>query len=361
VHRARRRLIRNLAGGAVALTIAIAVVAGGASVLVRIDSTHTPAAPTGATSIPTTSIDSPTPTSAPSGAPETSALTWNLVPDAGALRRDGEVLEHACCNGAIAAVDPASGDRRMLLRPGGLGAAAWSPDGTRLAFEIGCSIFGGATNPSVPCMDGSEDAGFSLMNATGKPTRIASYFRSGRPFSPYDRHFAWSPDGSKIALMLLGEGIYVANADGSNATLVGSPFDEFHGPPSWAPDGSALTYATEEGVFVVTSSGESTQLTDDGENPVWSPDGSRIAFSLSHAVFVVRPDGSDLKQIGDGYEFAWSPSGDRLVYHLEDRLDSGFAEQLWVVGADGSDPTEIVDSSGCGGHRRPHPHLDTQR
>jgi Tol biopolymer transport system component len=167
---------------------------------------------------------------------------------------------------------------------------------------------------------------------------------------PYDRHFAWSPDGSKIAFALLGEGLYVANADGSNATLVGSSSDEFHGPLSWAPDGSAITYATDDGVFVVASTGgEATQLLDGGENPVWSPDGSAIAFSRSDAVFVVRPDGSDLRQVADGYEFAWSPSGDRLTYHLEDPLDPGFAEQLWVVGADGSNPIEIVDSACCAG------------
>ena len=344
VRRGRRRLVRNVAGGALVAMIAVAAFAGGASLLVRKDSTPTPAGPTGGTSIPTFSVGTPAPTSVPTAAPETPALTGNLVPNAGPFRRDGEVLEHACCRGAIAAVDPASGDTRMLLRPADPGVAAWSPDGTRLAFEIGCRI-----NPSLPCMDGSEGAGFYLMNATGKPTRIASYSRSGLPYSPYDRHFAWSPDGSKIAFVLLGEGIYVASADGSNATAIGSPFDEFHGPPSWAPDGSALTYATEEGVFVVTSNGESTQLTDDGENPVWSPDGSRIAFSRSDAVFVVRPDGGDLKQIGDSNEFAWSPSGDRLVYQLEDALDPGFAEQLWVVRADGSDPTEIVDSSCCAG------------
>jgi Tol biopolymer transport system component len=188
------------------------------------------------------------------------------------------------------------------------------------------------------------------MNATDEPTLIASYHASGHIYMPFDRHFAWSPDGSEIAFELLGDGLYVADADGSNARWVGPSPDSFLGTPSWAPDGSAITYETDDGVFVVPSTGgEATQVADDGDDAVWSPEGSRIAFTGRDGIFVVRPDGTDLTRVGDGYEFAWSPSGDRLVYHLETPLDPGFSEQLWVVAADGSNPTEIVDSACCVG------------
>ena len=281
VRRGRRRLARNLAGGALAATIAVGAVLGGTSFLLSKGSAPAPAAPTGATSAPTT---------APPSEPATSdVLTGNLVPDAGPFRRGDEVLERVCCDGAIAAVDPATGETRLLVEPADLGEAAWSPDGTRLAFEISCGLSGGnINNPGVPCSGaGSEEAGLYVMNATEEPTLIASYYRTGRSHMPYDRHFAWSPDGSKIAFAVLGAGLYVADADGSNATLVGSPSDAFHGPPSWAPDGSAITYATDDGVFVVASTGgEAPQLTDDGKDPVWSPDGSRIAFTRADAVFV---------------------------------------------------------------------------
>jgi Tol biopolymer transport system component len=353
VRRGHRRLMWNIAGTALLVVALAGAVIGGASLL-RTSAPSTPASPTGATSgpSPAPSAEPSTSTGATSGAPPTSdLLTGNAIPDAGAFRRDGEVLQRICCNGALAAVDPASDHTRTLVGGDNVGEGAWSSDGTRLAFEIWCVFSGGGVNPSAPCTDsGSEDAGLYVMNATRESTLVASYYRSGRIYMPYERHFAWSPDGSRLAFALLGDGLYVMHADGSHAQLVGPPFDELHGPPSWAPGGSAIAYATDAGVFVVASTGgDVTQVSDDGTGPVWSPDGSSIAFSRSNAIFVVRPDGSDLTRIGDGHEFAWSPSGDRLVYQVETNAGDGFSEQVRVVGADGSDPTAIVDSSCCAG------------
>jgi dipeptidyl aminopeptidase/acylaminoacyl peptidase len=352
VRRGHRRLVWNITGTALLVVAVAGAVIGGASLL-RTSASSTPASPTGATAgpSPAPSAEPSTATDATSGGPGTSALlTGNRVPDAGPFRRDGEVLEYVCCNGGIGAVDPASGETRTLAEPSDLGVAAWSPDGTRLAFEVSCGISVRGANPGTPCTDGSEDAGLYLMNATDEPTLIASYHASGHIYMPFDRHFAWSPDGSEIAFELLGDGLYVADADGSNARRVGPSPDSFLGTPSWAPDGSAITYATDDGVFVVHSTGGgATQVADDGDDAVWSPEGSRIALTRRDGIFVVRPDGTELTRVGHGYEFAWSPSGDRLVYHLETPLDPGFSEQLWVVAADGSNPTEIVDSPCCAG------------
>ncbi|HET8525805.1 MAG TPA: hypothetical protein VFM81_04135 [Actinomycetota bacterium] len=324
VRRGHRRLAGKLAGGALVLAAVVAALAGGASLLRT--APGTPAAPTGTTS---------------GGLPQ-------LAP----FRIGGEVLQHECCDGALEAVDPDTGQGRHLL-DAPIGQAAWSPDGTRLAYDVSCSFGGGGganTQRSTPCGDdASRPAGLYVTDTTGERTLVASYYGSGHYYQPYIRLFAWSPDASKLAFIVLGDGLYVARADGSDASRLATVEDSWS-PPSWSPDGSAIAYQSDGGVSVVsTDGGAPTTIATDGSAPVWSPDAASIAFGTQNGIFVVRPDGSDLAKVGDGYEFAWSPTGDRLVYHIERGSAGGFEEELWVVGPDGSNPTAIVRSDCCAG------------
>lgn len=324
VRRGHRRLAGKLAGGTLVVAAIVAALAGGASLLRT--APGTPAAPTGTTS---------------GGLPL-------LAP----FRLGGEVLQHECCKGALQAVDPETGQGRHLL-DAPIGQAAWSPDGTRLAYDVSCSFGGGGANTQrfTPCGDAaSRPAGLYVTDVTGERTLVASYYGSGQYYQPYIRLFAWSPDASKLAYIVLGDGLYVARADGSEATRLASFEESGDAPPSWSPDGSAIAYEAEGTVSVVPAGGgEPTILATEGHAPAWSPDGTSIAFSTQSGIFVVRSDGSDLTQVGDGYEFAWSPTDDRLVYHIERGSAGGFEEELWVVGSDGSNPTAIVRSDCCAG------------
>ena len=273
----------------------------------------------------------------------------NPEPSLPVFRLDGEVLQHVCCDGALQAVDPATGQSRLLLDDE-VGQAAWSPDGTRLVYEIPCSIGAASANPSSPCSDTrSRPAGIWVLDGSGERHQVSSFFESGYFYQPYERHVSWSPDGTRLAFVRLGEGLYVADADGSGATLL-APFDDAAGPPAWAPDGTAIAFAADGGVYTVPSGGGTpTQLSDDGRAPAWSPDGTLIGFSNDVGIWVVNPDGTGMTGVGNGYEFAWSPSGDRLAYHVERQADGGFLEELWVVTPDGSDPSAIIRSECCSG------------
>ncbi len=153
--------------------------------------------------------------------------------------------------------------------PGGEYLAAWSPDGTRIAF--GNQVDAGSGDLYV------------LDVESGNVTPLVD--RAGFDWAP-----AWSPDGSTIA--------FESDADGS--------FDIW----SVRTDGTDLR-----------------RLTDDGgaENmPVWSPDGARIAFVSDTTgdgeIWSMARDGTDQRNLtespstGDGYwGLDWAADG-TIVY-----------------------------------------------
>lgn len=101
--------------------------------------------------------------------------------------------------------------------PGSLAAVretepAWSPDGTRIAFQAG---------------DGEIVA---ADVATGRRTKINE--------ESYGYEPAWSPDGRLIAYQCEGD-VCVANADGSGGEHVVAPEG---GDPSWSPDSRLMVY-----------------------------------------------------------------------------------------------------------------------
>lgn len=165
---------------------------------------------------------------------------------------------------------------------------AWSPDGTRIAFE------------GYAEWEGTADLYLINIDGTGQ-TRITADTASEE--SP-----AWSPDGSRIAFVQAANieaDIVVMDPDGSNrVNLTGSlPALEFS--PRWSPDGSEIAFA----LFSLDGSGSSSihRMDADGGNireigPYstldldWSPDGNFIAFSDGD-IHLLPVDGGDLVRV----------------------------------------------------------------
>jgi len=210
--------------------------------------------------------------------------------------RDGSVQASG-----LYSVEPGGG----ALTPLGPGSApAWSPDGTRIAFN--------GPGGQVWVMNGDGSGRTQLTTGFG-----------GDP--------AWSPDGS---------------------TLV------------FARDESYTECLTLRNLFRMGAGGEAggvTRLTDGDEDDRlarWSPDGRTIAFireawsdssdpplycdvfPFAAELFVMNADGTDARQIGQSgiYDFDWSPDGSKLVYSL-------FSNELWTIRPDGSEETQLTATS----------------
>lgn len=213
-----------------------------------------------------------------------------------------------------------SGPTNVTSHPGVDADAAWSPDGTTIAFNSNRS-----GNYDIYVMDAD---GGSLKQLTRSPEK--------------ETYPAWSPDGKKIAF---GRGpderreIVVMRADGSRqrliASVVGDVFDI-----EWTPDGGLLTFthysAVTSGydIYAVAPNGSGFRPLVTTENhefaASWSPDGDRFVFARMNScvspvrfcysdLFVADRAGEAERQVTstslDGEVLpSWSPHGTHVLF-----------------------------------------------
>jgi Tol biopolymer transport system component len=189
---------------------------------------------------------------------------------------------------------------RLTHGPGRAAFPAWSPDGTRIAFDW--------TGRNVP-------NGIYVMNADGSHKRLVARGAWAVP--------QWSPDGSKIAFFR-GTSIYVVERNGNRLDLV-----QARGwTPSWSPDGTTIAYtgldASSNNIYVMKADGTGKRLLGAGSFPSWSPDGRTIAFhgtsnavDHSNPIWTMQSDGSDRRPLNlrtwNDCPLAWTRDG-RLAF-----------------------------------------------
>jgi WD40 repeat protein len=224
--------------------------------------------------------------------------------------------------------------------------AAWSPDGSRIAFVGGFD---------------EEDISIYVMRADGTDVRRVTdggSLADGEDLGP-----SWSPDGMRIAFARGGD-IFTVNADGTSLVrLTEGPVVEYE--PAWSPEGSRIAFEGYDlasggqppsSVRLYVMNADGTNITEVGpknvQGPAWSPDGTEIAYvdTESGSIMAVRPDGTEPRRILNVapivggvhlvYDVAWSPDGTKLAFMAgPDSEDT----HIYVVNRDGSDVRRLTN------------------
>jgi TolB protein len=62
-------------------------------------------------------------------------------------------------------------------------------------------------------------------------------------------------------------------------------------------------------------------------------------------IFAMNPDGSETNRIGSGYSPSYSADGQQVVFErFSGESEEDFDQDIWVMGADGSDPQQVTSS-----------------
>jgi Tol biopolymer transport system component len=243
---------------------------------------------------------------------------------------------------------------------------AWSPDGTKLAFENEESIW--------------------VINADGSNLRVLTLNTSDLSDSSVP---AWSPDGKKLAFTGFSEpnslgtaDIYTMDVDGSNITNVTKSPGVYEGGIEFSPDGSqmCLTRSIQEiddslrelrknGIYVMNADASNPTQVTNGQagGCAWSPDGKKIAYTYEQPkqrgatiqdieVYVMNADGSEKTNLTSNRNWdakpnreaeggpEWSPDGRRIAFtsNRDGDLDGSYTSDIYTMDADGSDVVQVT-------------------
>jgi len=210
------------------------------------------------------------------------------------------------------------------------GQAAWSADGSQVAFVVGSRHSWAYTG----------DGDLYVMNADGSDLH---QLLPGIGLT----HPTWSPDGSRIAFVRdQGTALCIVNADGSELKVIAKKRG-YYQLPSWSPLGDLIAYQSaghntdHEAIFTIRPDGthEHRLVRSPSSTgfPSWSPDGTHLAYSGGDQlrIFDLSTGRSRLVTrcalpacVADFFP-AWSPDGSRIVFVRQE--EGGAALHLYVI------------------------------
>ncbi len=195
--------------------------------------------------------------------------------------------------------------------------------------------------------------GVDLRSPTRKPYRVMQVTHSGRLMSnePDVESFAATvTDGTRLYFSQVEDGdLHLAVALAANGEMSSFRLPADVGAPligSLSPDGSRLLVHShlqadpEQPLWIVPTLGGDAHRVSNllVHDATWMPDGNRLLIANGNDLYVVGADGSDPHKLltlpGLAFWLRWSPDGKRLRFTLRDSKRQ--TTELWEASADGS-------------------------
>ncbi len=216
---------------------------------------------------------------------------------------------------------------------------AWSPDGTRFAYESWTDPQDGPTTIMIRDADGSN------------PIAVSEPFEAPTGYVARS-YLSWSPDGSRVLYWapgldvvdsgrgcrnqgtFCGQRVWSAPTDGSEmAQVIGDPALDARSP-LWTPDGETIIFAGSEGngglygIYRMDADGANVERIGGLGGSAYafdrhaiSPDGTTVAVVSGNGLYdiylVDLATGEETLIAGedeDEFEPYWSPDGSRIAF-----------------------------------------------
>ncbi|HEX9693065.1 MAG TPA: hypothetical protein VGA22_13305 [Gemmatimonadales bacterium] len=224
---------------------------------------------------------------------------------------------------------------RLIMLHGRPAVGWWSPDGTRMAYELD---FIGVEN--------------TLWVADGQGGGARQLTVPGDRLAGWD----WSPEGHYLYYVSNRTGfgdIWIVPADSGEARQLTRDVRADY-QPWWSPDGRWLAFLSARGrqtdVWLVSvDGGPEIRVTDDTDvetNLRWRPNSTELKYEVAtrrEAIWALSlGDGTERRLTNDtmGIGGVWpSPSGPELVFDFN---RGGGVNDLLLVSAEGGDPRSLV-------------------
>jgi Tol biopolymer transport system component len=239
---------------------------------------------------------------------------------------------------------------------------AFSPDGTRLAFDI--HDFFGSHEPGDIHVANADGSGLVNLSKTREfHEAFPAWYPSGRKLvycgGPAPNEDWPGPNDYELYVLSFDEG---GNAIGTPKRLTNNTAFDCHAAVS--PGGSKMVFAREpqgqdREIYVMRTGkpggpkNRPVKLTDNSVGdyaPNWSPNGRKIVYQREGGVWVMQRDGSHKKHFGSGNNPVLSPDGKWIAFlsHSQYTAETGMPA-IWKMRTDGTQRTKLTVEDGYGG------------
>jgi len=237
----------------------------------------------------------------------------------------------------------------------------WSPSGKKIAFERST---GDKREIIISGLNGIVSQKIYCKLDDKKNEEMEFFFPGVAEDISYNSGISWSPtEGSLVFMSNGGSGnydLYRLPQLGNESIIRLTEDDEKDSHPQWSPVADQLIFVSgrtgKADIFLMKlETKETIQITNGGKTylyPQWSPDGKKIAMiygsSENHDIYLIEDmtkPAETLKALTtwpyDDLRPEWSPDGKKIAFYSNYNLqEDPKVWALFVIAADGSDPTE---------------------